>query len=212
MQNEKTLGGICYVVGAADFSRGFKVAEGDFVIAADGGYDRLLSMGIAPNLLIGDFDSVSAQLPTDVERLCYKVEKDETDMHLAFLEGMRRGYRSFRFFGGCGGRADHTMANYSLLLFAARQGALARLVGDDSESFVIENGSVRIKRGEWQGVSVFAFGADAENVNIRGLKYRASGVTLKMDFPLGVSNCFCDDEAEISVGKGALLVMLRRDR
>ena len=63
MQNEHKKNGICYIVGAAEFSRGFKVASGDFVIAADGGYDRLLSMGITPDLLIGDLDSISSSVP-----------------------------------------------------------------------------------------------------------------------------------------------------
>ena len=203
---------ICYIVGAADFRRGFNVAAGDLVIAADGGYDRLLSMGITPDLLIGDLDSVSADIPADIELLRFKVEKDETDMHLAFLEGMKRGYRRFRIYGGTGGRADHTFANYSLLLFAKRQGAEIRLVSDDGECLIIENESIALQRGEWQGVSVFAFCGNAENVNISGLKYEAKGVTLTSDFPLGVSNSFENLDACISVERGALLIMLRLEK
>ena len=209
MLSEDMKDGVCYVVGAADFNCGFDVADGGFVIAADGGYDRLLSLGIKPNLLMGDFDSVTAKIPSDIELLRFKAEKDETDMHLAFLEGMKRGYRVFRFYGGCGGREDHTFANYALLLYARRAGADARLVSDNGEAFVIENESVKIDNGKWRGVSVFALGSDAENVNISGLKYEACGATLKADFPLGVSNSFCGNDAFISVERGALLVMLR---
>ena len=100
MQNEHMKSGICYIVGAAEFSRGFEVTKGDFVIAADGGYDRLLSMGITPDLLIGDLDSISADVPSGIKLLKHEVEKDETDMHLAFIEGMRLGYRRFRIYGG----------------------------------------------------------------------------------------------------------------
>lgn len=209
MQNSGIKSGICYIVGAAEFSRGFKTCAEDFVIAADGGYDRLLSMGIAPNLLIGDLDSISSPLPEGIKLLRHKVEKDETDMHLAFLEGMRLGYRSFRIYGGCGGRADHTFANYSLLLYAARHGADARLVSDEGESLIIENGEILLERGMWQGVSLFAFGGNARNVNLSGLKYLGTGLNITPDFPLGVSNSFKEDEARISVGHGALLVMLR---
>lgn len=201
---------ICYIVGAAEFSRDFRVADGDLVIAADGGYDRLLAMGIRPDLLIGDLDSIEcAEAPRDIELLKFKVEKDETDTHLAFLEGMRRGYRHFCIYGGSGGREDHTLANYSLLLYAVRQGASARLVSDSGESFVIEDREVSIPCGKYRGVSVFAFGGSAEGVSISGLKYGAENVALTPDFPLGVSNSFIGQDARISVRSGALLVMLR---
>ena len=200
---------ICYIVGAAEFCRGFLPEEGDLVIAADGGYDRLLQMGIEPQIVMGDLDSVRSSIPDSTELLRFKVEKDETDTYLAFLEGYRRGYRSFRILGGCGGRADHTMANYQLLLKARRMGARASLVSDYDESLVIENEAIVLDRGEYQGVSLFAFGKNARNVNISGLKYPANGIDLSVDFPLGVSNSFVENEAAISVEDGALLVMLR---
>lgn len=201
----------CYIVGAAEFSRSFTPAEGDLVIAADGGYDRLLSLGIAPDILIGDFDSISSSIPEGIETLRFKREKNETDMHLAFLEGYERGYRRFLFYGGCGGREDHTLANYQLLLYARRQGAFAGLISDSGVTFVIENEGITLKRAEFCGISVFAFGKEARNVNLSGLKYNAEAINLSVDFPLGVSNSFAEEEAHISVEDGALLIIERYD-
>ena len=139
--------------------------------------------------------------------LVFPVEKDETDTHLAYLEGAKRGYTAFRVYGGVGGREDHTFANYSLLLYAKNRGHSMTLVGDGYESFVIKNESVTLSGRPGATLSVFAFGGSASGVNILGAKYEARNVTLSPEFPLGVSNSFLSGEVKLSVKDGALLVM-----
>ena len=94
---------ICYIVGAGELYGSPSPEEGDFVIAADGGLDALRSLGIRCDLLVGDMDSVSA-VDYSGEIIRHPVEKDETDMHLAYLEGVKRGYDKFVLFGCVGGR------------------------------------------------------------------------------------------------------------
>ena len=84
---------ICYIVGAGEFYGSFEKKDGDLVIAADGGYDTLLSLGITPDLILGDMDSVNANAKA-IERMVYPVRKDETDSFLAYREGARRGYKN----------------------------------------------------------------------------------------------------------------------
>ena len=201
--------GICYVVGAGDFYGGFTPSVDDLVIAADGGYDTLRSLGIRCDLLIGDMDSRGA-CSAEIETLTFPVEKDETDMHLAYLEGVRRGYSTFRLYGGVGGREDHTFANYSLLLMGKLAGHSLTLVSCDCDVTVIKNETVTISGEVGDGVSVFAFGGEARGVTLRGLKYTAEDISLAPEFALGVSNELADTECSICVADGALLVMHRR--
>ena len=77
--------GICYIVGAGAFWGDFTPSEDDLVIAADGGLDTLRSIDIRVDLAVGDFDSARS-VPDGIETVRFKVEKDETDMHLAYLE------------------------------------------------------------------------------------------------------------------------------
>ncbi len=200
---------ICYIVGAGEFHDPHSElcpCEGDLVIAADGGYEALTSHGVGCDLLIGDLDSIG-KLPEGIELQRHKVEKDETDMHLCYLEGARRGFDTFYLFGGVGARPDHTLANYALLLYMAERGHNGLLFDSGTVATVIKNGVIRLSGDARDTVSVFAFGGEARGVDISGLKYEAHGVTLTPDFPLGVSNSFVGDAASISVEDGALLVI-----
>ncbi len=199
----------CHIVGASRFKTKPTVSEGDLLIAADGGYDTLLSFGLAPDLLVGDLDSIKTP-PKGIESLRFPEKKDETDMYLAYLEGKKRGFDTFKIYGGTGGRADHTFANYCLLVKIRDDGGRAELIGDSDYVFAIKNEKVRIAGDEGKYFSVFAFGRVARGVSITGAEYETDGITLSPDFPLGVSNKFKSHPVEIEVKDGTLLVMAEK--
>lgn len=196
----------CYIVGAGDFHGDFDPESDDLVIAADGGYDTLVDLEKECDLFVGDMDSLK-EYPAGLEILRYPVEKDETDMFLAYREGRRRGYSEFKLYGGVGGRIDHTFANFSLLIYAKNANDNLTLVADGYEIFAIKNEKITLCGRHGKTFSVFAFGEDANGVSVRSAKYEVEGATLTPDFPLGVSNSFTDGECEIEVKSGILLVM-----
>jgi len=202
--------GICYIVGAGDFHGSFIPNKEDLVIAADGGFDTLHALGITPDLLIGDLDSIKTA-PRGIELIRHPIEKDETDMHLAYLEGKRRGYTVFKLYGGVGGRLDHTLANLSLLLYAKNRGDLMTLKLADGEAFVIKDEAISLKGVSGSGISVFAMEKNAARVTISGLKYECRNEMLTEEFALGVSNSFTDSVGEISVEDGSLLITVSGD-
>ena len=201
--------GICYIVGAGDFHGELCPVDGDLVIAADGGYDTLLRLGISCDLVIGDMDSTEVA-ECAVERLLFPVEKDDTDTALAYREGVRRGYSEFRLYGCVGGRADHTFAAYTLLAASRCEGKSVVLVGDGYDIYAMKNEKIRKKRDTGRTISIFAFGGEARGVSLSGLKYPLSDYTLSPFNPLGVSNSFTGEAAEIEVRDGILLVMEER--
>lgn len=199
----------CYIIGAGEFYGTISPNEDDLVIAADGGLDTLTSLGISPDIFLGDMDSVNTDF--NGETIRFPVKKDETDSFLAYCEGAKRGYSDFVIFGGTGGREDHTFANLSLLLYAKERGHTMKLVGKKNESFVIKNESVTISGEVGLHFSAFAFGGIAEGVCINGLEYSADNITLTPEFPLAVSNRFIGSDATVSVRDGALLIMTERE-
>ena len=198
--------GICYIVGAGDFTEGFTPNPDDLVIAADGGYDHLKKFGIKCDLLIGDLDSVS-EAPREVQTLTFPVKKDETDMHLAYLEGSKRGYRSFFIYGGGGGREDHTFANYCLLLYIREHGGRATLFTNNARVTLIKDESITICGAPGKHLSLFPFGAPCDGVFVKGAEYECENLALFPDYPITVSNIFKETPVNIRVLHGSLLIM-----
>ena len=197
----------CYIVGAGDFFGELLPERDDLVIAADGGYDALLSRGIRCDLIIGDMDSLKTGATT-VKTLLFPVEKDDTDTALAYREGARRGYTDFRLYGCTGGRCDHTLANYALVAHIRECGHSATLIDRDYEIFAIKNEKISIKRRTGATLSVFAFSNEARGVTLSGLKYPLDNGTLTPSIALGVSNKFLSEEATVEVRDGLLLLMV----
>ena len=198
---------VCYVVGAGDFyPRGLLPGAGDLLIAADGGYAALAGVGMEPHLVLGDFDSL-AEVPDRADLMRLPREKDDTDMLFALRVGAERGYRSFRIYGGTGGRVDHTLANLQCLKWLSRRGLAGALHGDGWVARAVTDGTLDFG-AECRGyVSVFCQGDRAEGVWLRGLKYPLENAVLTDDFPLGVSNEFTGAPASVTVEKGTVLVV-----
>ena len=77
----------CYIFGAGSFYGLDRCPRADdFIIAADGGWLACRKTGITPDLLLGDFDSLSTQ-PDFPNILRVPVEKDDTDTMLAVKTG-----------------------------------------------------------------------------------------------------------------------------
>lgn len=181
---------------------------GDFVLCADGGWQIAEGMGVRPDLVLGDFDSSPAPEGVGIER--FPAEKDDTDTMLCLKKGLSLGFDDFILVGGFGGRLDHTLANLQTLLYARRQRARAELSDGLRWATVIEGETLRMPRRPGY-LSVFALDGPCRGVTLRGVKYAAEDIELTPAFPLGVSNAFAADAAEISVREGALLVLSCRE-
>ena len=199
----------CIIFCAAEFDRlAAPIEKEDYLMAADGGLRHLVKLGMKPNGIIGDFDSLG-YVPEGAE--VFPVEKDDTDAMLAAKKGLELGFSEFYFYGSLDGpRLDHTVANFQTLQYLADHGAVGYLIGNDYMVTVVKDGSVTFPAGRTGTVSVFCLGADAEGVSIRGLYYELENGKLTAGFPLGVSNHFTEKEAVISVEQGSLLILWDR--
>ena len=203
--------GKCIIFCAAEFDRLLApIEDTDHIIAADGGLRHTDALGIRPHEILGDFDSLG-YIPQDSR--VFPVEKDDTDAMLAVRRGLSLGYREFWLYGSMDGpRLDHTVANFQTLQFLADRGARGLLIGKTFLATVIREDCLRLPAGLTGTISVFCMGADAEGVTIRGLYYGLEDGVLSAGFPLGVSNHFTGETAEISVKKGSLLILWERNK
>ena len=198
--------GICYIVGAGEPAGRFERTAYDFVIAADGGSRFLDMLNIEPDLFVGDLDS-SNEPPENCLVIKVNREKDETDTALAVKEGLSRGYRDFRIYGGLGGRLDHSIANIQLIAELSTRQVKAQLIGDRITITAVTDGTLKLPNKKCGTVSVFCHGDTAENVDIKGLKYTLESGKLTNLVSLGVSNEFIGKPASVSVEHGTLIVI-----
>ena len=196
------------------------IAPEDWVIAADNGWNLAKRLGIIPNLLVADFDSMP-KIPEEreeVEILRLPVEKDWTDTMAAAMEGIRRGYRDFLLLGATGGRLDHTMANFSVLLYLIEQGADALLADEQNLVRLCRPGVYTIRPEEGYRLSLFPFGGEVTGLCENNVYYPLENAVLRPDSSLGISNEFIRDsekktflEPKISFKTGYLLIFLSKD-
>jgi thiamine pyrophosphokinase len=174
------------------------------VVAADGGARFLLSAGVLPDVVVGDFDSLP---PADAARLAaagvelarHPVHKDVTDGELAVEEALRRGAGELVLAGALGA-LDHTLGHLAILRRLAAPHLTVRVFVAPAETTLDAVAGTR--------VSVVALGDDAV-LTLRGLDYSLTRGVLPTDACLGLGNTVADDgEARIVVHEGVVVVLV----
>lgn len=198
--------GNCVIFCAGDFHGiAEPVTAEDLCIAADGGLQHLQQLGLEPDVILGDFDSLG-YIPQ--KATVFPVEKDDTDAMLAVRHGLKMGCDRFVIYGALEGpRLDHTVANFQTLQFLADHGARGFLIGKTTAVTVVKDSTLTFPAAQEGILSVFCLGSDAHGVTLRGLQYPLEDGTLTAGFPLGVSNHFMGRAASVTVKKGSLLVL-----
>lgn len=198
---------ICFIFGAGEQKiPKNKFPTPDFIIASDGGYKVLEEYKIVPDLLVGDFDSLSYVPNCDIKKL--NVEKDETDTFICINEAIKLGANEIFLFCCTGGRIDHTFANIQSLIYIAKNNAMGYLIDGDYIITALPV-SKELAFSEKASGIISIFSADTEvcDVSILGLKYALNSGKLTNYFPLGVSNQFIGEKSKIVAQKGILLVV-----
>ena len=216
-KNIKT--GTCIVIGAGDLTVGSIPynPENDYIIAADGGLMYCGVLEVEPDMIIGDFDSVDEEHKLAVDAIkdiapekviTLPAEKDDTDMLAAIKLGLSLGYKTFRLYASNGGRIEHTIANIQLLKYLKAQGAVGYMMDGTGMILLAQNETICFKESMEGYINIFSMNEKAHGVTIRGLKYELERATLSNDLPVGISNEFVGEKAEITVEDGTLLIIV----
>ena len=184
----------------------------DLVIGADGGARHALSAGVTPQVVIGDFDSLSPEEEADLSKagsrlLRFSPRKDETDLELALRHAAREGATEIVILAALGGRVDQTIANVLLLALPELEGLDVRIVEGAQEVFLIHGESL-IKGQPGDTVSLIPLGGDATGVTAQGLEWPLHDDTLRFGPARGMSNVLTSEQARVHVRQGLLLCVV----
>ncbi len=184
------------------------------VIAADGGARHCLALGIVPDIVIGDFDSLGEQEiaaldNAETEFIRYPADKDETDLELALDQAVKLGASEITLYGLLGGRWDMIFANMLLLASPSYDGIRVCVVDGNTRAYIIRSGETLELSGQsGDTVSAIPLSEAAHGITYKGLQWPLEDATLAFGSPKGVSNRLANTTAQVSVESGILLVIM----
>lgn len=198
--------------GSPEVDRGFiknYLNDGDFIICADSGYNIALSLGIKPDLFVGDFDSYLGDVDTGTEVIKLNTHKDDTDsMHCAEF-CVKKGFKEVVLLNASGGRLDHTIANLSVLKYLAENGVKAKIETARETVQFLPSGEYTYSNLNGKTFSVIPFGCDKAVVSYEGdVEYPADNLTLDSSLVIGVSNIFRSDNVKVKILSGAVVFIV----
>jgi thiamine pyrophosphokinase len=195
-----------------DEGYGHLVRPDDLIIAADGGASVAQQLGLVPQVVVGDMDSVPPELRAELEEggcqfVDHPARKDETDTELAIQYALQRGAREILLLGATGDRLDHTLANVFLLGMPGLDAVPAKVVAANTEIWLLRDGGELEVHGQpGDIVTLLPLGQDAIGIESDGLEWALHDDTLHFGPARGVSNVMTADTARVALGEGLLLV------
>ncbi|MBQ4068467.1 MAG: thiamine diphosphokinase [Lachnospiraceae bacterium] len=204
-----------------DFARQFfEKNEYEYVIAVDGGLKYLHEIGIKPDCLVGDFDTIDDETlnlyldDKTIEVIKLIPEKDYTDTHTAMLKAIELESKEICILGGIGTRIDHTISNIQLLFLTLNSNIKARIVNENNNIYLV-NRDIVISKSEICGkyISLIPINGNVKGVTLKGFKYELNNYDFDPveSVSLGVSNELVEDIGQIFIEDGILLLVEAKD-
>lgn len=190
----------------------------DVVIAVDAGMEVLYQLGISPDVILGDFDSVKQDILAcfkqnpQIEICTLNPEKDVTDTEYAIHYAIEHGAAGIRILGGTGKRLDHFLGNISLLGIGLETSVEIEML-DVNNRIRMVNHSIRISKEKQFGryLSLIPYSGIVKDITMTGVKYPLTHEDLGGFHARGVSNEIIEEEAVIEFADGILLVIESKD-
>lgn len=178
----------------------------DTLVCADGGADYAFQLGLTPDRIFGDLDSIDKEVKEKYESMgmqfvLFPVEKDKTDTHLVLDYLITEGFEEILIGGALGGRPDHLMGNLMMLTYAHKRGVTAKLISPTVEVQVVE-GELVIEGHQGDTFSLVAVDSEVQEVDLIGFKYPLHDALVERESTLGISNLIMEERAIVRVGEG----------
>lgn len=180
------------------------LADADVFVCADGGANAAAKLGVVPDLIIGDLDSI---LPGTVKRFSGVTarriaDQNSTDLEKALTWAQKNGYKSIRVLGATGGRLDHTVGNLSALVKFSRKLAVTFHDADGDLYVVGTERHFDVPAGTTVSLLPLTL---CEGVMTRGLKWELRYESLALGQREGTSNLVVSSPVTVKLRRGDLL-------
>lgn len=189
------------------------IAPGDTIICADGGTLHALSLGLLPNLIVGDLDSLppatqKAMEAGQVKILRHPVKKDQTDLELALSVAVEQNAAEILILTALGGRLDQHLANIFLLTRPEWRSARLRLADGNQQAWLLRGPDrLEICGSPGDTLSVVVLSEQLTGLTLSGVEWPLDQATVGLGSTLTISNTFTSPQVIISAQSGLALVI-----
>lgn len=195
-----------------------KIIHGQNIIAGDRGLEALYKLKIIPNHVVGDFDSVSAEIlefykkQSQIIFHTYHPEKDNTDTDIALKLAIGLKSSEITIMGALGRRMDHAIANIHILKDALETNIPCQILDEHNRIYLI-NKEITLEKNRVYGkyISLIPLTSEVKDLTLTGFKYPLNNYDLPIGTSLGVSNEIVENIAQIKMKKGILIVIESKD-
>ena len=186
----------------------------DFILCADGGTRHALALGLRPNLVVGDMDSIDKATLQQLQNAGVEIElfprdKNETDLELAIAHAIQFKPDAIIIVAALGGHVDQTIANIALLT-DPRLSTLDIRLDDGVEAMLFCRDRTQVHGGRGDILSLIPWGGPVHGVQTHGLRWSLNQETLHPEKTRGISNEMTSEVASVEIGSGLLLLIHRR--
>ncbi len=185
----------------------------DRIFCANGGTRHALALGLTPEAIIGDLDSLPDDVVADMEQAGvrfhrYPANKDQNDLELACQLAVAEKPAEIILVAALGGRLDQMLANIFLLSRPEYASIPFRLVDGLQQLRLLQAGSTLTLSGQpGDTLSLIPLTATVKQVTLTGVKWPLAQVTLLFGSTLSISNEFVATQATVQIGTGQLLLL-----
>jgi len=182
--------------------------KADFIIAADNGLAILHILDIKPNLIIGDFDSVSPELLEDYSQIPiekYPAKKDFSDSELCIQKAISMNPKEVILLAMTGNYFDHSYAGIINFFRNYHRAISMKMVTSNSTIFPI-NETISLSGLKGRRFSLFPL-TTVKQFTMTGSQYNFSKENLSFT-DYSISNSIIDNELKINFKTGKLFCVL----
>ena len=177
------------------------------IIAADGGANSTYKLGIVPDYIIGDFDSIKPKVKkyySDKSAIIKYERQNDTDVEKALKFAIDKGFKTVYLLGGTGDRMDHSICNLGIVLKFYNRIRIVLLHGKTilhpySKDVVLQT----IPN---ETFSIYAFD-DNTRITSVGLKYPLANVNLRFGVSESTSNVALGNKVNLKINGGIIFVI-----
>ena len=195
-----------------------KKSKYEKVIAVDGGLEAAKELGIIPDVIVGDFDTVRSEILSyyrKMEHIIWEVhqpEKDDTDTELAIKRALAMNCSHITLLGATGGRLDHMIGNIHLLFPCPQKGTYAEIVDPQNRLYLIDEEHIFRKDAVWgKYISFLPLTQEVKGITLKGFKYPLTDRDIFIGTSLCISNELVEEEGRITLSDGVLITVESHD-